>query len=231
MILEIMLASSMFVDAVERDEGMTPDDAYLCAVYERLVVRQDGAGDFTWKDPAAAARRGMSVCLYVVEGMHPKLRHALAALGREADAREISWSILSGFRDDYRQSIASGFKAGDCNSLHGGSCRTNGHGDGRAADLWATDGQPNELFKLVDTFGLKLGLYRPMQHSDPAHVQIDVSGPSQVARAERQVVRATKAHDDDDEDEPRRKRRRALHDNDQDDKPKKRNRRLAKNEG
>jgi hypothetical protein len=30
--------------------------------------------------------------------------------------------------------------------------------------------------KLVDTFGSKLGPYRPMLDSDPAHVQIDVSG-------------------------------------------------------
>jgi hypothetical protein len=30
--------------------------------------------------------------------------------------------------------------------------------------------------KLVDTFGSKLGLYRPMPDSDPAHVQIKVSG-------------------------------------------------------
>jgi hypothetical protein len=28
--------------------------------------------------------------------------------------------------------------------------------------------------KLVDTFGSKLGLYRPMPHSDPAHVQLRV---------------------------------------------------------
>jgi hypothetical protein len=87
-LVEMMLASSLFVGIVERDEAMAPDEAYLCGVYERLVVRQDGAGDFTWKDPVAAARRGMSVCEYVVEGMHPKLRHALAALGREADARD-----------------------------------------------------------------------------------------------------------------------------------------------
>jgi hypothetical protein len=230
MILEMVLASSIFVGAAERDEAMALDDIYLCGVYDRLAVRQDGAGDFTWKDPVAAARRNMSVCQYVVEGMHPKLRHALAALGREADAREIPWSILSGFRDDYRQGIASGFKAADCSSLHGGSCRTNGYGDGRAADLWTTVGQPDALFKLVDTFGSKLGLYRPMQGSDPAHIQIDVGGPVPVARVGRKVVSTIKVHYDEDEDEPRRKRRPASRDYDDDDRSKKRKRRLAKNE-
>ena len=36
--------------------------------------------------------------------------------------------------------------------------------------------------KLVDTFGSKLGLYRSMPDSDPARVQIDVSGCNIEAR-------------------------------------------------
>jgi hypothetical protein len=72
---------------------------------------------------------------------------------------QITQSPRSSFRDDYRQRIASGFKAADCQSWHGGSCRTQGWGDGRAADLWIADqnGYPAQdaspLFALVDQAG------------------------------------------------------------------------------
>ena len=45
------------------------------------------------------------------------------------------WSMLSAFRDDYRQHLASGLKAGDSNSLHGGKARTGGYGHGQATGL------------------------------------------------------------------------------------------------
>jgi hypothetical protein len=156
----------------------SPVDEYLCSVYWRMPRKIDDAGDFTWKDAAAAARVDRTVCEYAIEGMHRNLREALYTLGRQADEAGISWSLLSGFRDDYRQSIATGHRAQLCQSLHGGSCRTNGWGDGQAADLWVADqnGEPakdaSPLFELINRVGRSLGLSRPMPGGDPPHVQV-----------------------------------------------------------
>ena len=64
--------------------------------------------DFTWKDPKAAQKAGMSLMDYVIGGMDRgfklKLYHALRAM----DDAGLTPGITSGFRDDYRQSIASG---------------------------------------------------------------------------------------------------------------------------
>lgn len=155
-------------------------DDYLCSVYFRMPFKVDSAGDFTWKDYRAADRLHMSVCQYAIKGMHPDLRESLYAFGQVADSLGINWSFLSAFRDDYRQSIASGFKAGPCGSMHGGSCRTKGYGDGRAADLWAPN--PSSLFQLIDRIGHRYGLSRPMPGNDPAHVQ--VGGNWQIAARE-----------------------------------------------
>jgi hypothetical protein len=153
-------------------------DKYLCRVYWRMPHKIDGAGDFSWKDAAAATRSLRTVCDYAISGMHPDLREILYAFGRAMDGAGISWSFLSGFRDDFRQGIASGFKASACGSLHGGSCRTKGWGDGKAADLWMSDhrGYPAEdatlLLDLVDYIGPSFGLVRPLPQADPAHVQV-----------------------------------------------------------
>jgi hypothetical protein len=153
-------------------------DKYLCSVYRRMPHKIDGAGDFSWKDRAAASRSLRALCDYAVNGMHSDLREILYALGRLADESGIPWSFLSAFRDDYRQNIASGFKASNCGSLHGGSCRTLGWGDGRAADLWISDhngypaDDPLPLFELIDRLGPSLGLSRPMPMADPSHVQV-----------------------------------------------------------
>jgi hypothetical protein len=153
-------------------------DKYLCSVYWRMPNKIDGAGDFSWKDAAAATRSVRTVCDYAINGMHPDLREILYALGRTFDGAGINWSFLSAFRDDFRQSIAAGFKASACGSLHGGSCRTKGWGDGRAADLWIADlrGYPAEdaslLLDLIDRVGPSSGLARPMPQADPAHVQV-----------------------------------------------------------
>ena len=48
--------------------------------------------------------------------------------------------ITSAFRDDYRQSIASGNKAASDRSYHGGS-RRGGYGHGLAADLVSVKGE------------------------------------------------------------------------------------------
>src|SRR5207248_7680629 len=62
--------------------------------------------DFTWKDPKAAEKAGMTMMDYVIGGMDRsfklKLYHALRVL----DDAGLAPGMTSGFRDDYRQSIA-----------------------------------------------------------------------------------------------------------------------------
>src|SRR5207344_2785861 len=97
-------------------------------------------GNFTWKDPIAAQRAGMSLKDYVIGGMDRgfklKLYHALRAM----DDAGLMPGITSAFRDDYRQSIASGNKAASDSSYHGGS-RRGGYGYGLAADLVSVKGE------------------------------------------------------------------------------------------
>jgi hypothetical protein len=79
--------------------------------------------------------------------------------------------MLSAFRDDYRQRLASGFKASVGNSLHGGSRRTGGYGHGRAIDITGADNNMHEVWQWIDDHGAKYGLNRPMPGADPAHIQ------------------------------------------------------------
>jgi len=147
-------------------------DDYLWEVYQRAPVKKDSSGDFTWKDPTAAKRMGLSLQDYVIGGMDPGFREQLFNAGRAMDADGINWSMLSAFRDDYRQRLAAGFKARGGNSLHGGSRRTGGYGHGRAVDVTAVDGSnPEDVWKWIDAHGAKYGLARPMPGNDPAHVQ------------------------------------------------------------
>jgi hypothetical protein len=146
-------------------------DAYLWEVYQRSPIKRDSAGYFTWKDPVAAARFGLSIPAYVIGGMDPDFREQLYHAGRAMDAAGIRWSILSGFRDDYRQSIASGFKASAGRSLHGGTARTGGYGHGQAVDVASEDENADAVWQWLDRHGAKFGLYRPMRGTDPAHVQ------------------------------------------------------------
>jgi len=144
-------------------------DDYLWEVYQRAPTKKDGAGDFTWKDPAAAKRLGMSMPVYVIGGMDADFREQLYHAGRAMDAAGIRWAILSAFRDDYRQSIASGLKAAASYSLHGGKARTGGYGHGQAVDVTGED--EAAVWRWIDRYGAKYGLYRPMPGADPAHVQ------------------------------------------------------------
>ena len=146
-------------------------DDYLWEVYQRVPVKKDGSGDFTWKDPAAAKRMGMPMPSYVVGGMDPDFREQLYHAGKAMDAAGLRWSMLSAFRDDYRQHLASGLKAGDSNSLHGGKARTGGYGHGQATDITGADGQESAVWRWIDRNGAKFGLSRPMPGADPAHVQ------------------------------------------------------------
>jgi hypothetical protein len=147
-------------------------DDYLWEVYQRAPIKKDSTGDFTWKDPTAANRMGLSLQDYVIGGMDPGFREQLYNAGRAMDADGIHWSMLSAFRDDYRQRLAAGFKARGGNSLHGGSRRTGGYGHGRAVDVTAGEGtNPEDVWKWIDAHGAKYGLARPMPGNDPAHVQ------------------------------------------------------------
>jgi hypothetical protein len=133
--------------------------------------------DFTWKDPKAAAKAGMSLKDYVIGGMDRnfklKLYHALRAL----DDAGLSPGITSGFRDDYRQSIASGLKASSNSSYHGGSLR-GGYGHGLAADVVSVKGETRseqfraseDLWKWIEAHGRDFGVGRPYLDKDPAHV-------------------------------------------------------------
>jgi hypothetical protein len=133
--------------------------------------------DFTWKDPQAAQKVGMSLMDYVIGGMDRsfklRLYHALHAL----DDVGLSPGITSAFRDDYRQSLASGNKAAIDSSYHGGS-RRGGYGYGLAVDLVSIKGETRaerfissqQLWKWVDAHGKEFGIGRPYLDKDPPHV-------------------------------------------------------------
>ena len=133
--------------------------------------------DFAWKDPIAAQKAGMSLKDYVIGGMDRgfkrKLYHALRAM----DDAGLSPGITSGFRDDYRQGIATGNKAATDSSYHGGS-RRGGYGRGLAADLVSVKGETRAergkwsviLWKWIDAHEKELGIGRPYLDRDPPHV-------------------------------------------------------------
>ena len=143
---------------------------YLWNAYQRSPIKRDQSGDFTWKDVAAAARIGMSRGDYVIRGMDPDFRELLYHAGLALDAAGIPWTILSGFRDDYRQGLAAGYKARVDNSLHGGSAAIGGYGHGCAIDVIAPDHKSAVLWKWLDTNGPQIGLQRPFPGIDPAHI-------------------------------------------------------------
>ncbi len=95
--------------------------------------------DFAWKDPKAADRSGMTMMDYVIGGMDRSFKLKLFYMLHAAEEAGLSPGITSAFRDDYRQSIASGLKAAANRSYHGGSLR-GGYGHGLAADLVSVDG-------------------------------------------------------------------------------------------
>ena len=113
----------------------------------------------------------MSLKAYVIGGMDSDFREQLYHAGHAMDASGIRWSMLSAFRDDYRQRIAAGFKAHDGNSQHGGSQATGGYGHGRAVDITCAQADASAVWHWIDAHGAKFGLRRPMPGADPAHVQ------------------------------------------------------------
>jgi len=189
------------------DECLVVDpciDRYLWAIYQRtpkedsikeperrnVTVKRKGKmvtvvrtftrlvdEDFGWKDPKAAERVGMSMMDYVIGGMDRSFKLKLFHLLHAAQAAGLSPGITSAFRDDYRQSIASGLKAASNRSYHGGSLR-GGYGHGLAADIVSVEGgtrdqrwaSSEKLWKWVDANGKEFGIARPYLDHDPPHV-------------------------------------------------------------
>jgi hypothetical protein len=133
--------------------------------------------DFAWKDPKAAEKAGMPMIDYVIGGMDRSFKLKLFHTLHAAEAAGLSPGITSAFRDDYRQSIASGLKAASNRSYHGGSSR-GGYGHGLAADIVSVQGGDRDqrwasserLWKWVDAHGKEFGIGRPYLGRDPPHV-------------------------------------------------------------
>ena len=162
-------------------------------------------GDFTWKDPIAAKKSGMSLKDYVIGGMDPSFKLKLYRALRAMDGAGHMPGITSAFRDDYRQSIASGHKAASDSSYHGGS-RRGGYGHGLAADLVSVKGAnrsqryaaTQELWKWIDAHEKELGIARPYLNRDPPHVA-PLDGAEYAAKRGRVIAQKpgmqTKKHD------------------------------------
>jgi hypothetical protein len=133
--------------------------------------------DFTWKDPKAAEKAGMPMMDYVIGGMDRSFRLKLFHALHAAEEAGLSPGITSAFRDDYRQSIASGLKAATDRSFHGGSSR-GGYGHGLAADVVSVKGatraerwtSTESLWKWIDARGREFGIGRPYLDRDPPHL-------------------------------------------------------------
>src|SRR3954470_16105169 len=207
------------------DECLLADtcvDRYLWTLYERtskvdtikmherrkVTVRKKGKTvtvtrsftklvdeDFTWKDPKAAEKAGMPMLDYVIGGMDRNFKLKLFRALRAAEEAGLSPGITSAFRDDYRQSIASGLKAATDKSYHGGSFR-GGYGHGLAADVVSVKGatlaqrwiSTESLWKWIDAHGKEFGIGRPYLHKDPPHLA-PIDGKEYAAHQ-----RGTKVH-------------------------------------
>jgi hypothetical protein len=209
-------------------------DDYLWALYERtpkvdtnrvlervkVTVKKRGKtrtvtkvnakyviGDFTWKDPIAAQKVGMSLKDYVIGGMDRAFKLKLYRAVRVMEDAGYMPGITSAFRDDYRQSIAVGNKAASDSSYHGGS-RRGGYGHGLAADLVSVKGETRmqryvaseELWKWIDAHEKELGVGRPYLDRDPPHVgptdgkeYADKRGRVTLQKVARQSHKAQKA--------------------------------------
>jgi hypothetical protein len=133
--------------------------------------------NFTWKDQKASEVAGMPMVDYVIGGMDRSFKLKLFHILHAAEAAGLSPGITSAFRDDYRQSIASGLKAANDRSYHGGSFR-GGYGHGLAADVVSVRGatraerwtSTETLWKWIDAHAKEFGIGRPYLGRDPPHV-------------------------------------------------------------
>jgi hypothetical protein len=156
--------------------------------------------EFGWKDPKAATKVGMSMMDYVIGGMDRTFKMKLFYTLYAAEQAGLQPGITSAFRDDYRQSIATGLKAATDRSYHGGSYR-GGYGRGLAADIVSVKGNSRaqrwvsteKLWKWVDERGREFGIGRPYLNRDPPHVA-PIDGQEYVSRrggAKTQVAEVT----------------------------------------
>jgi D-alanyl-D-alanine carboxypeptidase len=133
--------------------------------------------DFTWKDPKAAEKAGMPMMDYEIGGIDRSFKVRLFRMLHAAQDAGLSPGITSGFRDDYRQAIASGLKAATDRSYHGGSFH-GGYGHGLAADVVSVNGETRaqriisteNLWKWIDAHEKEFGVGRPYLDRDPPHV-------------------------------------------------------------
>src|SRR5262249_14822921 len=151
--------------------------------------------DFTWKDPAAAQKVGMSVKDYVIGGMDRGFKLKLFRALRMMDDAGFMPGITSAFRDDYRQSIAAAAKPAAARSFHAGR-RRGGYGHGLAIELVSVKGETRlkrfaaseELWKWVDGHETELAVGRPYLDRDPPHVA-PIDGKEYAAKRGRSPVR------------------------------------------
>jgi hypothetical protein len=133
--------------------------------------------DFAWKDIKAADKVHMTLQDFVIGGMDRSFKSKLFQLLNMAEQAGLSPGITSGFRDDYRQSIASGLKAANSRSYHGGSAH-GGHGHGLAADVICIEGKDLSdqlaaseiLWRWIDQHGKEFGIGRPYMNRDRPHL-------------------------------------------------------------
>jgi hypothetical protein len=133
--------------------------------------------DFAWKDPKAAEHVSMPIMDYVIGGVDRDFKLRLFHMLQAAEEAGLSPGITSAFRDDYRQSIATGLKAANDRSYHGGSFH-GGYGHGLAADVVSVNGatraqrqaSSETLWRWIDTHGMEFGIGRPYLDRDPPHV-------------------------------------------------------------
>jgi hypothetical protein len=132
--------------------------------------------DFAWKDAKAAEKAGMPMIDYVIGGMDRNFKLRLFYMLQAAEQAGMQPGITSAFRDDYRQSIASGLHAASDRSYHGGSSH-GGYGHGLAADVVSTRGatraerqvSSENFWRWIDIHK-EFGMGRPYLDRDPPHV-------------------------------------------------------------
>jgi hypothetical protein len=163
------------IKVVEQKKASVLKKGKLQTIIQKVLklVRED----FTWKDPAAAKKAGMPEMEYVIGGMDRGFKLRLYYAFRAMDEAGLAPGITSGFRDDYRQSLASGLKAATNRSYHGGSLR-GGYGHGLAVDIVSANGESDaerwdaneKLWNWIDAHGKDFGIGRPYLDKDPPHV-------------------------------------------------------------
>ncbi len=159
------------------------DDA-LFAWYEK-TPKLDGwdedkqaERDFSAKDPEAAAHAGMTLKQFVIGGMEPPFKRKLYCMLLAMEKADLGPGLTSGFRDQYRQHLASsGRRTCDTCTFHGSRPEL-GYGHGVAADIVAVRPTRDERLKAeefevwpwIDAHGAEYGIARIYRCSDPVHV-------------------------------------------------------------